>query len=180
MADVGGVLKKLFPFISVAASMGGGPIGTMAANALGTALGVQNPKPGDITNMLTAAGATPAQLQAAQEAERQFALQMQQLGFQNAEQLEQIAANDRASARDREIKTGDSRTPQILAGLVVLGWIGVTTYLIGHTIGQDMRDIIMRLLGTLDAALVLVLSYYFGSSAGSAKKDETLQNLSKQ
>jgi hypothetical protein len=35
-------------------------------------------------------------------------------------------------------------------------------------------------LGTLDAALMLVLGYYFGSSAGSAAKDETIKNQAAQ
>jgi hypothetical protein len=37
-----------------------------------------------------------------------------------------------------------------------------------------MRELIARVLGTLDSALMLVLSYYFGSSAGSAEKNQIM------
>jgi hypothetical protein len=42
---------------------------------------------------------------------------------------------------------------------------------------KGFKSIIMRMLGTLDAALTFVLAYYFGSSAGSARKDEVIHNL---
>jgi hypothetical protein len=40
-----------------------------------------------------------------------------------------------------------------------------------HIVPQEMREIVLRSMGTLDMALGLVLGYYFGSSAGSARKD---------
>ena len=40
-----------------------------------------------------------------------------------------------------------------------------------------MRDMALRSLGTLDAALGLVLSYYFGSSLSSTKKTEQISSL---
>lgn len=176
MADVAGVLKKLFPFLSVAATAGG-PIGVMAANALGTALGVQNPKPGDISQMLTAAGATPDQLKAAQDAERNFALQMQQLGFQNAQQLEEIAAGDRANARAREIAVKD-KIPAILGITITLGFFGLLASMMKWAPPNQNQDLLDIMLGSLGTAWVAVVTYYFGSSAGSAKKDEILHNMS--
>jgi len=38
----------------------------------------------------------------------------------------------------------------------------------------------MRSLGTIDMALGLVLGYYFGSSAGSDKKNELIRKLTTQ
>jgi hypothetical protein len=44
-------------------------------------------------------------------------------------------------------------------------------YILTHIVPPDMRDIVLRSMGTLDMFLGMVLTYYFGSSAGSAKKD---------
>jgi hypothetical protein len=41
-----------------------------------------------------------------------------------------------------------------------------------------MRELVARVLGTLDGALMLVLSYYFGSSSGSQAKDDLLHKSS--
>ena len=84
--------------------------------------------------------------------------------------LEKIAADDRASARQREIATGDS-TNRILAYLIVVVF-GAAQYMVfTHPFAQDQAIMVARVLGTIDMALGLVLGYYFGSSAGSARKD---------
>jgi hypothetical protein len=88
--------------------------------------------------------------------------------------LEEISAADRASAREREVKTGDSWTPRIIAAAVVLGWFIIQWYLLTHLVPAEMRDIVMRSLGTVDMALGLVLGYYFGSSASSRQKNDII------
>jgi hypothetical protein len=50
----------------------------------------------------------------------------------------------------------------------------VQGFLLTHVIDGTMRELIARVLGTLDSALMLVLSYYFGSSAGSAEKNQIM------
>lgn len=170
-----GFLKKAFPFISVAAAAGG-PLGSLAAQALGKALG-QDVKPDatSIADALTKASASADQLMAAQKAEEEFQAQMQKMGFDHIEKLEEIAAGDRASARDREIKTGDKMTPRVLSVIVVAAWVATQSILLFHIVDTSMRELVARVLGTLDSALILVLGYYFGSSAGSAAKDETIR-----
>jgi len=88
--------------------------------------------------------------------------------------LEEISAADRANAREREVKTGDSWTPRIIAAAVVLGWFIIQWYLLTHLVPAEMRDIVMRSLGTVDMALGLVLGYYFGSSASSRQKNDII------
>ena len=178
MADVKGFLKGAFPFISTVASMGG-PLGSMAANALGKAIGVDKVSPSADGLAQAIAKAAPAgltgdQIAALQKAEEDFRLQMAKLGFEDLEALEKIAADDRADARRREIEAKDSWTPRILAGIVAILWGLVTWFLLKHVVPAEMREIVMRSLGTLDMALGLVLGYYFGSSAGSDRKTELL------
>lgn len=122
---------------------------------------------------------SPEQALALQRADQEFAVQMESLGIK-AEELrlegERVAMADRASAREREIKTGDW-TPRILAGLVVLGYGLVQWYVLSHVITPEMRELVMRSLGVLDVSLGVVLTYYFGSSAGSKQKTDTMAQM---
>src|SRR6185369_1457273 len=100
------ILKKSFPFISAAAGLGG-PIGTLAATAVGKALKLdKTPAPtiDGISNVIATALGDPAQRQALVAAEQEFQKQMAELGYNHVEELEKIAADDRASARNREIQ----------------------------------------------------------------------------
>jgi hypothetical protein len=68
--------------------------------------------------------------------------------------------------------------PPILSVLVVVAWVLVQFFLLSHVIDASMRELVARVLGTLDGALMLVLSYYFGSSSGSQAKDDLLHKSS--
>jgi hypothetical protein len=141
----------------------------VAIRAVGQAFGLQDAAEPQVAAAV--ANASPQDLLALKQADQQFRKDMAALGID----LERIAAEDRASARDREIKTGDSWTPRILAAVVVLGYLAVQWYILAHVVPQEMREIVLRSMGTLDMALGLVLGYYFGSSAGSAEKNRLLE-----
>lgn len=166
-------LKKVLPWIGAAATGNVPALVSMAASQLGQAMG-SNIAPTADAIVKAVQGATPEQMLAAQQAEKEFAVRMQAMGFAHAEELAKVAANDRADARAREIKTGDSWTPRGLAVLVLIGWLAVQGFLLTHVIDASMRELVARVLGTLDGALMLVLSYYFGSSSGSAEKNQIL------
>jgi hypothetical protein len=94
-------IRKAFPFISAAASLGG-PFGVMAAAAVGKAIGADKPPQGtedSITNALATAMANPDQLLALKKAEQDFQVKMNEMGLD----LEKIAADDRASARAMQV-----------------------------------------------------------------------------
>lgn len=170
------VLKKSFPYISAAASLGG-PLGVMAANAVGAAIGANKTPTATaegISNAIASALADPAQRAALIQAEQQFQLQMAELGYKDSEELASIAASDTANARSREIAVRDW-TPKILAFLVVsLCFLGEGVYFTHGAPANAAPELIGRILGTLDSALILVLGYYFGSSRGSDRKTELL------
>lgn len=167
-------LKKALPWLGTAL---GGPLGGIAVSAIGGALGISDATEATIKTALS--GATPEQLAALKKADQDFAVQMQALGFKNITDLETIAAGDRANARDREIKTGDAWTPRLLAAIIVVGYFLVQWFVLSHVVPVEMRDIVLRSMGTLDMALGLVLGYYFGSSANSHAKDSTIANMQK-
>lgn len=167
--DLKQIIGKMAPFLGAAL---GGPFGASAGMLIQTALGADAGD--DETLKLALGNATPEQITALKKAEMDFQTRMAELGFQNAQALEKIASDDRANAREREAKTGDSWTPRVLATVIVMGYIAVQYFLLAHIVPAEMRELILRSLGTLDMALGLVLGYYFGSSASSAAKNDIL------
>lgn len=167
-------LSKVLPWIGAAATGNVPMLASMAASAVGDALGVKIDGAQPNAVQAAIAQATPEQLAALKQADHDFSIKMQAMGFAHAEELARLAMADTQNAREREIRTGDSLTPRILAGLVVVGWLIVQGFLLTNIIDPSMRELIARVLGTLDAALTLVLSYYFGSSAGSKEKTQLM------
>lgn len=170
------VMRKAFPFLAAGASLGG-PLGTMAATIVGKAIGADKAPAStadSIANAIAGAMVDPAQRAALLKAEQDFQLQMAELGFKNVEDLEQIAASDRASARNMQIQTR-SRIPGMLAvAVLVMCVAGDGYYLMHGTPKGASPELVGRILAGLENAVMLVLAYYFGSSAGSDRKTELL------
>lgn len=111
-----------------------------------------------------------------------FEQKIAEISANTQQALEKIAADDRQSARQREIAVHDT-TPKILAFSVVGGFLSMTIALIGTALlGYKIDPVSMGLIGTLvgylSAKSELVLAYYFGSSSGSDKKTELLSRKS--
>ena len=168
-------LSKAFPFLSVAATAFGGPIGAAGASILGAALG-KEVKPEGLEGELTKLTMTEEGRLKATQAEADFKLQMEKLGFAHIEELERIVSADRDSARKREMTVKD-KMPTILGISVNIAFFGVILALIFRTVPTESRDTLLILLGALTVGWKDVYGYYFGSSAGSAKKDETIAKL---
>jgi membrane protein DedA with SNARE-associated domain len=64
----------------------------------------------------------------------------------------------------------------ILAATVTLGFFGLIIFMMGVGVSATIMQPLMMLLGTLSAAFGAVIQYFFGSSSGSARKDELLLN----
>jgi len=151
----GKLIENVAPTIATAL---GGPVAGMAVKALSSALlGHEGGSEDDITAAL--ANATPDQITALKKIDADFKVQMKKLDID----LVKIAADDRASARDMAANT-HSYTPSVLSYVTVVCWAIIQYYLFTHIIDPSMRELIARVLGTLDGALMLVLSFWFGSS----------------
>lgn len=171
-------LKKLFPFISAAASLGG-PLGTMAAGVFGKAIGVDKVEPThDGLATALASSKDPEAILKAQAAEQQFKLEMEKLGFSHAEELEKIAAADRDSARDREKAVRDWMPKALGIGALAI-FASCMFLLIFYELPQNAREVVVYMLGILSGMVKDVYGYFFGSSASSHKKDEALQEIAK-
>lgn len=165
-------LKNIAPTLATAF---GGPLAGAAVLAISEALGVSDATQENIKGVLTSGKLTPEQLASLQQAEVAFKTRVMELGVD----IERIAATDRDSARKMQIETL-SNAPSLLAGIVVIAWAVVQGVILFHVIEDSMRELVIRVLGTLDAALLLVLNFYFGSSASSRDKDRLISTITKQ
>jgi hypothetical protein len=154
-------LKTIAPTIATAL---GGPLAGMAVEAISSAIGID---PKDVKQTIAEGKLSADQIASIKTAEIELKARAQELGLDFAK----LAVEDRKSARDMQVATR-SLVPPLLAVLVTVAWGLVQYFLLTHVIEPSMRELIARVLGTLDGALMLVLSFYFGSSSGSQAKDE--------
>lgn len=164
-ADWKSLLATVAPALATAL---GGPLAGVATRAISAKLlDGRDLAATDLGKLV--GGATPELLGKLREADQQFALDMQQIGVD----LERIAATDRNSARTRETARGDS-TPAKLAAVAVIGFFTVLTAMMLMPIPESAQQPVNILLGALTGLLLQVGNYYFGSSAGSARKNEMI------
>lgn len=164
--SVGNIVGRSAPILG---TLLGGPAGAAIGGLVGTLLGTEASP--DAIHQAIAADPNKALELAKYELEHKADLQRMQL--QHVQSMFASEVADRDSARRREVDTKDW-TPRILAGLVVGCWLGAQWYILNTIVDQSMREMVMRALGTIDAALMLILSYYFGSTNSSARKTELL------
>lgn len=167
--------KKLVGTVAPAlATALGGPLAGMAVQALGGALGISEPTEDNVAAKL--AGATPADLLALKQADQQFQKDMKALDIDLQKTVLQADAADRASARAREVAVKDW-IPGILAMAISLGFFGVLGWMLKFGLQETGAEALLVMLGSLGTAWISVVSYYFGSSAGSASKEATIKAL---
>jgi hypothetical protein len=170
--NVKNIIKTVAPVLGTAL---GGPLGGLAGGLLSKALGAADGS-GNIVpatqKQIEAAilGSDPATLLALKQCEADLQKHLQDLGVQE----DQLAYADRDSARKREEVVQDW-TPRLIAWLVVILTVAGEGLMMFYGTPKTVDPIVLgRVLGTWDSALMLVLGYYFGSSAGSAAKTEAI------
>ncbi len=170
-------IGKVAPWLATAL---GGPAAGLAIGALCKVAGLEPSLENAQKAALQAAegSLTGEQFLALRQSEAAFKLHMAELGYKQIADLEEISFKDRDSARNREIQTKDM-TPRILAYGVTVGFFGLLGYMLKFDIPPTNKDMLNIMLGALGGAWVSIIAYYFGSSAGSAKKDDTINNLQK-
>lgn len=160
-------LKQIAPTI---ATMLGGPLAGMAVDVIGNAFGMKDATKDQIKEVLSSGNLTADQIAAIKQAEAELKIKLKELDIK----LEEIHAKDRDSARQMAAATGDVYTPRVIAVIVFIIWASVQYKVFNGTIPPEMKELVARVLGTLDAVLMAVIYYYYGSSSGSAAKTEAL------
>jgi hypothetical protein len=161
MSDWIETMEKLAPTV---ASALGSPVAGMAVSALESALGMSSE---EVKQTVEANKLTAEQVASIQQAEIAIKAKAQELNLD----FSKLAYNDKASARDMQ-KTVKSWVPPFLAIAVTLGFFGILVALMLKLTSQNPEIDIM--LGSLGSAWVGIISFYFGSSAGSQAKDQLL------
>ncbi|MBV8165845.1 MAG: hypothetical protein JO021_03560, partial [Alphaproteobacteria bacterium] len=123
---------------------------------------------------LQSALATPEQVLALKQADNAF----KQFCLDNELQLVKADDADRDSARRRQVDAKD-HTPTVLALFISVGFFGMLAAMMLWDVPPQNKDMLNVMLGSLGAAWVAVVSYYFGSSAGSRTKDTAIAALAK-
>lgn len=160
-------LKTIAPTIATAM---GGPLAGMAVDAIGSALGMKDATKEQVKDLLASGTLTSDQMASIKQADASLKVRMKELEID----MEKVHAGDRNSAREMAAKTGDVWTPRLMAIVVFAVWGAVNYKLFNGTINGDMRELVARALGTLDAVLMAVIYYYYGSSSSSAAKTEAM------
>lgn len=147
----------------------GGPLAGMAVKAIAAGLGTvgKDGAHADVESAVLAAD--PATLLRLKEIGLQFEKDMATLGVD----LEKLVAEDRASARAREVSLGGDFTVRILAYVIIGSFCAlVFSVLFGQVTAES--TIAGAVIGYLSAKAEQVTAYYFGSSVGSKAKTELL------
>ena len=149
------LLSLLKGIASPLATIVAGPLGGAAVSAIAGKFGVSN----SVEAVAKAIAGDP------QAAQKLAEIDLRQFELENL---------DKDSARKRELEIATSAsapwyskmvTPALALGVFFL-WAAINyTMLTSSTaIPDPMREIVIRMLGSLDAATMLILSYYFGNS----------------
>ena len=156
-------LKQIAPTIATCL---GGPLAGLAVTAISKALGVDEDK---VQDTIDQGKLNADQIASLKQAEIDLQKSAQELGLN----FEQLAVQDRASARDLQKET-KSVVPPLLSVLVTVGFFGI---LIGLMSGKIVTsDALMLMLGSLGTAWTGIIAFYFGSSASSQAKDAMIHN----
>lgn len=154
-------IEQLAPTI---ASCLGGPLAGMAVEAISKAIGVD---PSAVQDTINSGKLTAEQIASIQQAEIALKAKAQEMNLD----FEQLAVQDRKSARDMQVTT-KSWIPPLLAIIITLGFFGI---LAGMMTGRvTSSEALMIMLGSLGTAWTGIIAFYFGSSASSQNKDQLL------
>lgn len=153
----------------------GGPLAGMAVNVVAASLGIEASEAAISDAVATG---NPEVFLKLKQAEQELTLKLKELDIQ----LENIAMQDRDSARRREAEVQD-RAPRILGYGITVGFFGVIGYVLVNGLGisdPNVIGLIGILIGNVSSKVEQVYNYYFGSSAGSRRKSEQLTDIIKK
>jgi len=166
VGSVGGtMISILAPTIASALP---GPLGGAAKKVVTELLGLDKGTPmAEIEKVL--AESSPDTLTTLAELDNDFKVQMKTLDVAAAK----AHHVDRADARQREIKLKD-KTPQAMGWIILLTWGGVMVALFVYEPPGANKELLSIAFGMLSMLVGKVSNYFFGSSAGSARKTEIM------
>lgn len=148
-----------------------GPLGGVAVAGLTKILGIDGGTVADVSKAIADGKITPEQMAEIRKLEMQFQADEKERGFKYAE----LAFKDRDSARQANVGGGIQGRLFVLSLLLIATTLGAEAWVLFKGYPTGIPDVVIgRILGLFDAVAMMVLSYYYGTSAGSAQKNELL------
>jgi hypothetical protein len=161
-------IKQIAPTVATAFL---GPLGGVAVSAVGNLLGVSDATQSKIADAIQSSQMTPEQIGKLKGLELEYKAKEQELGFKYSE----LAFKDRDSARQANVAGGVQKSLFWMSILLLAGGLGVEGVVLFKGYPPEIPEIIVgRVLGLMDAVVMLVLSYWYGTTAGSTQKNELL------
>jgi len=166
-----GLIGAVAPTIATAL---GGPLAGAATSAISQAVfGKPDASEDELNKALS--NATPETIAAIKKANNDFQVRMKEMDID----LEKINAGDRDSARNRAIAQND-KSPIYIGAIILCIWGFINIFLLMTSKPPVIGDMVLgRILGMIDAATLAFLYYIYGTSQGSSKKNDTINNLLK-
>lgn len=149
-------VSKILPTIG---TLLGGPLGGLAAEAVGKVLNIEGPTTEKIQRALASGSLSAEQMAALQAADINLKTKMAELGIE-AEKLNQL---DRSSARKMQTTTG-SWVPSVLAMTVTVGYFAILIGLMTGDLKLWDNPAMTILLGALTTAWGSMTAFYYGAS----------------
>jgi hypothetical protein len=165
--DAKGVLGTVAPLLATAV---GGPLAGTATRVIISALGLNADTPAPAV-VQAVQSANSDQLVALKKANDDFAVQIRQLGVDEAK----LSFDDLSNARGRQIALKDE-TPGVLAYSIVVGYFGMLGMLSFVNLPVANQQPLLMLVGGLSALVGMVGNYYFGSSKSQLQSTQALAN----
>jgi len=161
-------LKSLAPTVATALL---GPLGGVAVSALGGLLGVSEATQDKITSAIKAGNLTPDQITKLKELELEYRNNEKERGFKYSE----LAFKDRDSARTANVSGGTQKMLFWLSLVLLVCTLGTEISVLFFGYPAQIPEIVVgRVLGLMDAVAMMVMSYWYGTTSGSADKNKML------
>ncbi len=170
--EIAGKISSAAPLLGSAL---GGPVGALAGTAiqvLAKTLGISE---AEVTpeKILSATQTDPEIRLKLLAAENDFTLRMKGLEIEELKASMADIQNARQADVDKTKSTGRRDLSQyLLAWILVAGFFVLIGILIYEPVPEDQSGVLFMLFGTLSTSFGSVISYFFGSSRGSAEKTD--------
>jgi len=177
------IASKIATIAPVLGGAIGGPVGSLAGTGislLAKVLGIteQEATPENVEQLLS--GPPDEWKFKVLAAENEFKLKMRELELMDTKA--QLADIQSAREREKAIVAATGKLDlnlYFLAWTLICGFFGLLGVLIFVHVPQDSSGVIYMLFGALSMGFGSVVQYFFGSSAGSAQKSSTIEQMSK-
>jgi hypothetical protein len=177
--DIKTALTSIAPTL---ATMLGGPLAGTAVAALESALGLQPGSGPDAVTSAMSAGMTPDAIASVRKADQEHAEKLRSMDIDvlrlNADHeraMAEVAAANQDSARKANVSGGVQMPLFFLSLFLLATGLGSEGYVLFNGVPDNVHDIVVgRVLGLMDAVVMMVLGYWYGTTNGSSQKNDLL------